>query len=328
MQTLKPIYDYDKYSKPIAKVISQTFYETIFAPLFAILDIPDSRSNASTTALKDALVTGKIRYDNGFFYGDWTATLSKQLRGIGAVYNKTRKAYALGQSSLPQDIKMAIREGNELARNQVAKVETFLKAVEGRKINLPDLEPLFSEVISGLDKQFNTTTKEIRATDVEIPIEPRLGIALKESYTDNLDMYIQEWHDHEILRLRQKVAKNVAQGFRAETLVETIKAERGVSHRKAQFLARQETSLMVSKYRQVRYEDVGINKYIWSTSHDSRVRHDHRILDKKVFDFSNPPVTDLTTGARNNPGEDFNCRCVAIPVMSNREVLERQYVGA
>ena len=81
---------------------------------------------------------------------------------------------------------------------------------------------------------------------------------------------------------------------------------------------------MVSKYRQIRYEEVGIDNYIWSTSHDSRVRHDHRELQGKVFSFSNPPITDKATGARNNPGEDFGCRCVAIPVMPEREVLRKE----
>ena len=82
---------------------------------------------------------------------------------------------------------------------------------------------------------------------------------------------------------------------------------------------------MVSKYRQIRYEDVGIRRYMWSTSGDVRVRHDHKELNGKIFYFDNPPITDKATGARNNPGEDFGCRCVAIPVMSGRDVLEREY---
>ncbi len=145
---------------------------------------------------------------------------------------------------------------------------------------------------------------------------------LKDDYTENLDLYIQKWHDEQILRLRKKVSENVQQGFRAENLIADIQAEKKVSYNKAKFLAKQETSLMVSKYRQVRYEDAGINRYMWSTSRDQRVRHDHRELQGKIFRFDQPPVTDKNTGARNNPGEDFNCRCVAIPVLSTVNMLE------
>lgn len=325
MKEIKPIYDHERYSKPIAKAIYALLYREIFKPLFDILELPKSRQNASTSALLEAIRSGKMIYRDGFFIGDLNAKISKQLRGLGAVYNKTRRQYFLGLDVLPLDLKLAIQSGNELAKDKLYKVENFLKSVEGRKISMPDLEPLFGEVVTGLEKQFQDTTKDIKPTDIEIPLEPHLKLQLKQEYTENLNKYIQDWHDEEILRLREKVQQNVAKGFRAESMIESIVAERGVSQRKAEFLAKQETSLMVSKYRQIRYEDVGIRRYMWSTSGDVRVRHDHKELNGKIFSFDNPPITDKATGARNNPGQDYNCRCVAIPIMSGR-TMEGRYV--
>jgi len=80
-------------------------------------------------------------------------------------------------------------------------------------------------------------------------------------------------------------------------------------------IARQETSLFVSKYREERYTGAGITEYIWSTSKDQRVRPDHAALDHQVFSWDSPPVTDRATGKRNNPGADFGCRCLALPVI-------------
>lgn len=79
-------------------------------------------------------------------------------------------------------------------------------------------------------------------------------------------------------------------------------------------MARQETSLLTAKYRKLRYTDVGITKYRWSTSHDDRVRKRHKELDGQVFDFEAPPIVN-EKGDRKNPGEDFGCRCQAIPII-------------
>lgn len=328
MPTLRPIYDFDTYSDPIGKAIYDTLYAEIFAPLFDILKSSNQKVNASTTALRNALSSGRLQYVNGFFVGPLNAAISKELRGIGAVYNKVKKAYKLGRSNLPQDVMLAISEANIKAAQLKDKIDDFLKAIEGKKLAVPELEPFFGNTISGLNKQFAKTTKVLTGQDLEIPLRPDLMEKMKEAYTENLDMYISDWQDKQVLRLRKKVAQNVETGFRAEQLIKDIQAEKRVSYNKAKFLAKQETSLMVSKYRQVRYEDIGIRRYQWSTSHDQRVRPDHAHLQGKIFRFDQPPVTDLHTMARNNPGEDFNCRCIAIPVLSTYEVMEKNYANA
>ncbi len=326
MKVLKPIYDHDRYSAPIAKAIYAMLFAEIFKPLLGILQERAVR-NAKATPLEEALRTGRLQYVEGFFIGPLSAAISKELKDLGAVYSKARKAYKLETSNLPPNILMAVTDANLIAKEKLSKVEDFLKAIEGRKIKTPDLEPFFGDTLDGLSRQFQSTTQKISARDLEIPLDPRLAEQLKAAYVENLDPYIQKWHDEQVLRLRQKVSLNVQQGFRAEKLIESIQAEKKVSSNKAKFLAKQETSLMVSKYRQIRYEEVGVTKYMWSTSKDRRVRHDHRELQGKVFRFDQPPVTDHATMARNNPGEDFNCRCVAIPVLSTHNMLEREYAS-
>lgn len=327
MKTLKPIYDFDRYSAPIAKAIFAEIFVQIFKPLYEILQMPVSKQNASSSALVQALHSGRLQYVDGYFIGPLTARISKELRGIGAVYNKTRKAYKLPIGNLPQDILLAMSQGNQIAKNQMSKVDNFLRAIEGRRLKVPELEPFFGDTLAGLSTQFQATTKTITSRDFEIPLAPRFADQLKEAYTKNLDLYINDWYEEQILRLRKKVSKNVQEGFRAERLISDIQSERRVSFNKAKFLAKQETSLMVSKYRQMRYEEVGVKKYMWSTARDPRVRKDHKELQGKIFDFDHPPVTDHHTMARNNPGEDYGCRCVAIPVLSTRNMLEIEYAG-
>lgn len=55
------------------------------------------------------------------------------------------------------------------------------------------------------------------------------------------------------------------------------------------------------------YQDAGLEKFIWVTAGDSKVRADHRELDGKVF--------SLAKGAPGvgRPGQPHGCRCRALP---------------
>lgn len=327
MKKLKPIYDFNKYSTPIAKEIYALLKATIFDPLYQIMEPMSTKLNAKANNLIQALQSGKMQYVNEYFIGPLNISITKELRGIGARYNKVKKAFQLERSKLPQDVLLAASEADQLAKAQLEKVQNFLYAIEGRTLKAPEIKTFLGDTISGLNKQFQDTTKTISGRDLEIPIDPRLAEDIKDAYTVNLDMYINNWYDEQILRLRQKVAKNVEAGFRAEKLISDIQYEKKVSYNKAKFLAKQETSLMVSKYREIRYEEVGISRYMWSTSRDVRVRHDHKELQGKIFSFNQPPVTNHATMARNNPGEDYGCRCVAIPVLSTINMLELEHAN-
>jgi hypothetical protein len=46
--------------------------------------------------------------------------------------------------------------------------------------------------------------------------------------------------------------------------------------------------------------------YVWRTQRDARARATHRANDGHIFSWANPPAT-------GNPGEDYGCRCEAVP---------------
>ena len=51
------------------------------------------------------------------------------------------------------------------------------------------------------------------------------------------------------------------------------------------------------------------DQYVWRTRRDERVRSSHRMNDGRVFLWSDPPATE-------HPGEDYNCRCEAVPFVA------------
>ena len=58
---------------------------------------------------------------------------------------------------------------------------------------------------------------------------------------------------------------------------------------------------------QLRQQDLGIERYIWRSRDDSKVRDSHAMYDDRVFRWDEPP-------AGGHPGQAHNCRCYAEPV--------------
>ncbi len=84
--------------------------------------------------------------------------------------------------------------------------------------------------------------------------------------------------------------------------------ERGdVAESHAALIARDQTSKMNAAINQHRQQAAGVTSYVWSTSLDERVRETHVANEGETFDWSTPPEE---TG---HPGDDVQCRCVAIP---------------
>ena len=117
-------------------------------------------------------------------------------------------------------------------------------------------------------------------------------------------------------KVQNAVTQAVVNGALNKDLVQQIKDIGKTTEKRAIFIARDQSSKLNATLTQARHEDVGVTKYMWSTSGDERVRDSHAEKDGQVFEYANPPAD---TG---NPGHDVNCRCVAIAVFD--EVQEKQ----
>lgn len=106
-------------------------------------------------------------------------------------------------------------------------------------------------------------------------------------------------------------------GARVETIARELQESVGVSRSKAQLLARDQVLKINGQLTRDRHEAAGITEYIWSASRDVRVRRRHKELDGTRHAYDDPPVVDERTGRKAHPGQDFRCRCVAIPVRAD-----------
>jgi SPP1 gp7 family putative phage head morphogenesis protein len=327
MKTLRPIHDYDKYHQHILQVLEFELYFDLFRPLFDILGYKlgkenepvgstevrfGSRWNKVGSAVEQALSAGKISYVDGYVYGAFNAVIARELRSLGASFDAKKKAYKLSLSDMPVELRTAAARGRMRLEEQARALAAKIDEASQRSLTV-DLGKYVKNVTGSLEEQFVRTVKP--SLEVPMDMSPGLKNQIEEDYINNVNLYISGWRDEQIERLRWAVQENVKEGFRADKMARVLEAEYGVTRKRARFIARQETSLLVSRYRQLRYTEAGLNEYIWSTSGDERVRQDHKDLNKRRFSWDSPPVVDKATGRREHPGCDFGCRCIAIPVM-------------
>lgn len=106
--------------------------------------------------------------------------------------------------------------------------------------------------------------------------------------------------------IKTAVMNAILQGKTADQLKGELKERFDISDRRAKLIARDQVSKLTSDLNRRRHTEAGISEYVWTTSHDERVRALHKSLDGKEYKYGEP------TGAEQGlpPGQPINCRCV------------------
>ncbi len=121
--------------------------------------------------------------------------------------------------------------------------------------------------------------------------------------------------------MRNIVREGYLTGASNKTIAKKIQEAYDVDKNRAMFYARDQTSKLNAQVTQEQQKDAGVEWYVWRTAgnvstfpNSARVRESHAHLNNKRFKYSEPPIVDAKTGRRANPGEDYRCRCIALPV--------------
>jgi SPP1 gp7 family putative phage head morphogenesis protein len=84
---------------------------------------------------------------------------------------------------------------------------------------------------------------------------------------------------------------------------------------RATLIARTETARTASTLVQAQAQSVGAESYIWKTAGDWKVRPSHKKLNNHEFRWDDPPLSD-PPDYHAHPGQIWNCRCVALPIIT------------
>lgn len=314
---------------PAEPIRTLRFTPVIWPLIRVVRQFPSAhRENDAESALGKALSEGRVYYANGVFSGTFNSAITKELNELGASYDAGNKTFHLAESNIPLDLRGVMADAAQRSKGVSDGVLEVLRQMQ-ENITKANVGIVYTKAIRAITddmgKQLMTTTLAISPDTIAVKpeIDDQVRTQLEEGFTRNLNLAIKDFAQERIPELRARVEENAFKfGGRTDRLAKIIEAEFGVDKRKVEFLADQETGLLVSKYRAVKYTQLGIKDYIWSTSRDARVRESHRKLDGKRFSFATGAlVSNPGQPARYcNPGEDYRCRCVPRPIINLEEI--------
>ena len=92
----------------------------------------------------------------------------------------------------------------------------------------------------------------------------------------------------------------------------------GALDKQAEYIIMNEVRIFTSLVSMSGMTASGVKRFVWITMQDANVRDSHAHLHGKIFSFKRPPLID---GRRLLPAEDYNCRCKAGLVPTDRKKL-------
>lgn len=235
---------------------------------------------------------------------------------------------------------------NDTLKEYLPELQQIAKEEEIEKYRTDGLSDLISKVVDvfahiglkfaerisffGLQERvekMSQATQKLSIKQWKKEVHSTLGIDIMEDYYTG-DFYksqTEKWVETNVNLITSipqtslgKMQEIVLEGYKNGTpqkkVVQEIQSSYNVDKKKARFIARDQLAKLNGDITRHQQMDAGVSKYRWSTSKDSRVRDDHKDLEGKVFSWDDPPIVDKRTGRRAHPMEDYNCRCVAIPI--------------
>lgn len=197
---------------------------------------------------------------------------------------------------------------------------------------LEELGPEIRWTISGLEAIFNGT-KTFNAKEWKRLIRSQYGVNPLSDHPDRWDPLFRKWGETNarlitnipektMYQVRDATVKALTEGTSVKDTTDQIydiMSERvDVSESRAKLIARDQVAKLNGDFTRQRQEDIGVEGYIWRTVQDERVRDTHAEADGNFYTWDKPP--DVTEG--NHPGEDYQCRCWAEPVLPSRMDVE------
>lgn len=321
---IKPIYETKSDWDDLEALLMEMFRKEIYLPALKQLGLSSNVLKNSRNDLVDAILSGRVEFYRGSFKGRFNATISKELKRLGAQWDRKQGSWKIPQSSLPVEIKNAISQSESKFKQALSRIDRLLADFLPEKFtDKIKMEKIFDRTLYRVNEEFKQSVKQITIPP-QLSKDQRTEIA--KDWTNNMDLFVRDFTQKETKELRTQIQKSVYTGNRYETAAKLIEKSYGVSQNKAKFLARQETSLMMAKFKEVRYKQAGSKSYKWRCVHNPKqkspnakyipgeVRYYHGVLDGKEFSWDDPPIVN-SKGDRKHPGQDYNCRCVAVAII-------------
>lgn len=189
-----------------------------------------------------------------------------------------------------------------------------IRRLAEKQIEEFDPKPL-REVVARFGRQTSAFQKE----QLDRQVRSAVGVpfsAIERPARDPIPMFVDEnvkliktVPERYFERIQRLVEKAYSTGMRPETLAEKLQELDDISDSDAMRIARDQIGKLNAQFNEERLKSIGVDKYIWRTAKDNRVRDEHAEREGEEFAWNAPPPD-------GHPGEAIQCRCYAEPVFN------------
>lgn len=239
------------------------------------------------------------------------------------IVRRTRHAYGPLLRALPGLLEgaAAARRGDRVDAGESNKIRQMAQAAaEASRRAIPRHE------IDSLARKFAERTSTYQRIQLANQVRSALGVdpifrdkglaARVEHFTHENVALVTRIPERLHGDLESMVTRAVSSGRPHPALAEEIEERFGVAERHARLIARDQIGKFYAGVNHARQREMGVDKFVWRTAGDERVREEHAELDGEEFDYDDPPVVE---GEEALPGEQIQCRCWAEPVLEELE---------
>jgi SPP1 gp7 family putative phage head morphogenesis protein len=175
------------------------------------------------------------------------------------------------------------------------------------------LTPLVSRIYVEEERRHRTRLGKTVQSRFGVPLEDLMSsndVAAQIQAATQQSVALIKGLNAEVLKKVEYAVLDAAQQEQSvTTLSERLRETMGVSRSRARLIAKDQTSKFNSTLNKVRQDQLGIDRYVWSTQLDERVRPLHENREGQVFSWDDPP-------SDGHPGFPPGCRCVAAPYVA------------
>ena len=230
--------------------------------------------------------------------------LSKTLARFSNSVNRSVFKYILSELKMERNIPQAFFNSLD---NLQARLTQTAKDIGAATTN---------GFIASIEKLVNASYKR---QGLEFSIMGRSEIVEKtifKSYNSILDLIVSI--PSQIVGSYKQELLNGVGDFNRERIAQIAENIGGVSRRKAELIARDQTHKATTNYAMARASSLGFDYYVWDTSHDERVstgKGGHRQLQGRIYRYDKDTAIVDSYGNVGHCGSRVNCRCVPLTLM-------------
>lgn len=207
------------------------------------------------------------------------------------------------------------------ARDDIDKLATS-EATEAR------LKKIAKQVETQTFREWNRSVKD--ALGIDLDIGYYVGGLYESSVVQwllSVTKQLSELPSAARRAVRAEIDRAKMKGLGIKELQKAVNQKLNSLKRQAKVRGAATVAFLFGLLNKITQRDSGCGKYVWRTARDDRVRPCHKALDGHIFAWDNPPEMwketsrgRVYTGRRCHPGEDWGCRCVAVPVFERERL--------